>query len=237
MRDSIFSTVRFAVTLFPTNPQVTPSGLRKLFCGSVTTSAVHFLLHPQTGVGKLGLRYGDSMNLFTHLREIVAVDFSDVPAVTAAFQGILAEQSNPGPGSEAMTAALMSQCLVHLLRHLAKDRDCPLPWLTALDDPRLARAIDHILKNPARDHTVESLAVAASMSRSTFAERFTSAFGRSPISLVHNVRMQRAAQLLRQGMLSTDEVADRVGFSSRSHFSHAFKKHSGISPARFRAQA
>ena len=55
--------------------------------------------------GTVRVRYGDSMNLFTHLREIVAVDFSNVPAVTLAFQGILAEQSNPGPGSEAMTAA------------------------------------------------------------------------------------------------------------------------------------
>jgi hypothetical protein len=37
---SRFSTVPFSVTLLPTTPQVTPSGLRKSFCGSVTTSAV-----------------------------------------------------------------------------------------------------------------------------------------------------------------------------------------------------
>lgn len=36
----MFSTVWFAVTLLPTSPQVTPVGLRKSFCGSVTTSAV-----------------------------------------------------------------------------------------------------------------------------------------------------------------------------------------------------
>ncbi len=209
-------------------PECIPS-IRRIVVGSDRKADLVF------ACGTVRVRYGDSMNLFTHLREIVAVDFSDVPAVTSAFQGILAEQSNPGPGSEAMTTALMSQCLVHLLRHLVKGDDCPLPWLPALDDPRLARAIDRILQDPAQDHTVESLAVAASMSRSAFAERFSSAFGKSPMSLVHNVRMQRAAQLLRQGMLSTDEVADHVGFSSRSHFSHAFKKHSGVSPAKFRA--
>ncbi|MCZ6750246.1 MAG: AraC family transcriptional regulator [Acidobacteria bacterium] len=209
-------------------PECIPS-IRRIVVGSDRKADLVF------ACGTVRVRYGDSMNLFTHLREIVAVDFSDVPAVTSAFQGILAEQSDPGPGSEAMTAALMSQCLVHLLRHLAKGDDCPLPWLPALDDPRLARAIDRILQDPAQDHTVESLAVAASMSRSAFAERFSSAFGKSPMSLVHNVRMKRAAQLLRQGMLSTEEVADHVGFSSRSYFSHAFKKHSGVSPAKFRA--
>ncbi len=70
------------------------------------------------------------------------------------------------------------------------------------------------------------------MSRSAFAERFPVAFGRSPMSLVQHVRMQRAYQLLRQnGSLSIDEVAGRVGHSSRSHFSRAFKRHHGVSPA------
>ena len=187
--------------------------------------------------GTVQVRYGDSLNLFDHLREIIAVDMSEVLQVPVAFQGILAEQSHPGPGSEAMSGALMSQCLVHLLRHLAQDDDYPLPWLAALDDTRLARAIDRILQDPARDHTVESLAAAASMSRSVFAERFTSAFGKPPVSLVNNLRMQRAAQLLQQGAFPIDEVADRVGFSSRSHFSHAFKRHSGLSPAKFRGLA
>ena len=112
-----------------------------------------------------------------------------------------------------------------------------IPWLSALSDPRLACALDRILDDPAADHTVESLAEAASMSRSAFAERFAAAFDRTPINLVNHVRMQRAAQLLQQGdALSVDEVADRVGFSSRSHFSRAFKKHTGVAPAEFRAR-
>jgi len=74
----------------------------------------------------------------------------------------------------------------------------------------------------------------AAMSRSAFSERFTAAFGLPPMSLVHHIRMQRAARLLRQGGQSIDEVAGRVGFSSRSHFSRAFKAHTGHSPAAFR---
>jgi AraC-like DNA-binding protein len=34
--------------------------------------------------------------------------------------------------------------------------------------------------------------------------------------------------------VSIEEVADRIGFSSRSHFSQAFKDHHGVSPATFR---
>ena len=57
------------------------------------------------------------------------------------------------------------------------------------------------------------------------------------MSLVHHVRMQHAAHLLRRdALLSVDDVADRVGYSSRSHFSSAFKKHHGVSPTEFRTR-
>ena len=204
------------------------STIRRIVVGSPQHADLVF------ACGAVRVSYGDSLNLFDHLKEILSVDLSGSPVVLAAFQGILMEQSRPGPGSETMTAALMSQCLVHLLRKLSKDPESPLPWLKALEDQRLARAIDKVIENPASNHSVESLAEIATMSRSAFAERFAETFGCSPMSLVQNVRMQRAAQLLRQGALSMDEVAARVGFSSRSHFSQAFKKHSGVSPVRFR---
>ena len=186
--------------------------------------------------GLIRVRYGESLGLFDYLREVLTIDLSDSPEALAAFRGILAEQSSPGPGTEAMTSALMFQCLVHLLRRLTDAADCPLPWLSALEDRRLARAMDRILEDPGAEHTVESLADAAGMSRSTFAERFAVSFGRPPMALVHHVRMQRAAHLLKQGALSINEVADRVGFSSRSHFSRAFKTHTGAAPAAYRAR-
>ena len=109
-----------------------------------------------------------------------------------------------------MTGALMTACLVQMLRRLASESGGALPWLDALRDRRLARAIDQILANPAAHHTVESLAEAALMSRSAFAEHFAAAFRRSPMSFVHHIRMQRAAQLLQEGSLSIDEVIARV---------------------------
>lgn len=185
--------------------------------------------------GMVRVRYGESLGLFDHLRKVLAVDLSDRPELGEIFKTIIAEQAQPFAGSGAMTAALMTQCLVHLLRRLTVDG--PLPWLLALDDRRLAAAIDRILDNPGAEHTVESLAATASMSRSAFAERFAEAFGQPPMHLVHHLRMQRAAHLIEQRDLSIDEIASRTGFSSRSHFSQAFKKHTGVSPAQFRDRA
>lgn len=187
--------------------------------------------------GVIHARYGQSLGLFDRLRDVLVVDLSGIAQVEAAFEGIFAEQSQAVAGSATMMGALMTQCLVHMLRRLPSEGQHALPWLMALKDRRLARAIDIILKNPAADHSVESLAEAASMSRSTFAEKFAAAFGRTPMSFVHHIRMQRAVELLESGALSVDQVTSRAGFASRSHFSRAFKKHTGVSPILFRHKA
>ncbi len=187
--------------------------------------------------GVIHVRYGRSLGLFDRLREVLVVDLSGIAQVEAAFEGIFAEQSRPVPGSATMTGALMTQCLVHMFRRLPSEGQNALPWLMALKDRRLARAIDTILEDPAAEHSVESLAGAASMSRSTFAERFSAAFGRTPMSFVHHIRLQHAVELLEHGTLPVDQVASRAGFASRSHFSRAFKKHTGLSPILFRQAA
>jgi len=184
--------------------------------------------------GMVNVRFGESIGLFDHLRDVLTVDLSDVPHVAELFDGILAEQSKTSPGSKVLLAALMTQLLVHLFRRLANSTDLPLPWLTALEDRRLARAIDSVFDDPAAHHTVESLASHASMSRSAFAEHFTASFGRSPMNFVNHVRMERAGRLLRAGSLSVEQVTNKIGYSSRSHFSQAFKKHTGHSPADYR---
>lgn len=207
-------------------------GIVRLVAGSKDSADL------QVACGAVHVTCGDSLSLFRHLREVVVADLSGHPQVFAAFEGILAEQIGASPGSDALTAAFMTQCLVYLLRHLFQQPDCPLPWLSALQDPSLAKAMDLIFENPAAAHTVGSLADEASMSRSVFAERFQAAFGCTPMTFLRDIRMRRAARLLeRSDYLSIDQVAHRAGFSSRSHFSQAFRTHFGVSPATYRAAA
>ena len=187
--------------------------------------------------GIVSVRYGPSLDIFDHLHEVLAVDLSSVPQALSAFQGIMSEQSQAIAGSDAMTAALMTQCLVHLFRRLPSQGEGAMLWLTALQDERLGRVIDMILDAPGDDYTVESMAETAAMSRSAFSERFAEAFSRSPMSFVNHVRMQRATQLLAVDNMSIDEIARTVGYSSRSHFSRAFKDHAGLPPKDFRAES
>jgi transcriptional regulator GlxA family with amidase domain len=88
---------------------------------------------------------------------------------------------------------------------------------------------------PEADHTLQSLADIAGMSRATFAEHFRKAFGRTPMDHLKEVRLRRAARYLAATDLPVKTVAARVGFDSRSYFSRAFKAFAGIDPAGFRA--
>ena len=185
--------------------------------------------------GVVSVRYGDSLGLFQHLRDVLVADLSGFPQTRLAFETLLAEQSGPGPGSTTLTQALMSQCLVYLLRYLSGQGGDSLPWISGLLDPDLGRALDLILEKPDDHHTLDSLADAALKSRSTFSARFHEAFGVPPMQFLHDVRLRRRAELLqRNPALTVEHVARRVGFTSRSHFSQEFRARFGMSPAAFR---
>ncbi len=64
----------------------------------------------------------------------------------------------------------------------------------------------------------------------------SSASGVLLLDYVRDVRLRRAAQLLQVGGLSVDGIASKVGYASRSHFSHAFHEQYGCSPVDFRKQ-
>jgi len=90
------------------------------------------------------------------------------------------------------------------------------------------------MSDPSNNHTVESLAIVAHMSRSTFARAFHEAFDSSPMKLVNQIRMELAIKLLDRGPIAVERLMTRVGFSSRSHFTQAIKDYTGVTPAKYR---
>jgi AraC-like DNA-binding protein len=51
-----------------------------------------------------------------------------------------------------------------------------------------------------------------------------------------DVRLGMAEALLSAGYIQLDEIAERVGYSDLSNFSHAFRRWKGVSPAQYRRQ-
>ena len=184
--------------------------------------------------GRVEATYGGLSGLFDRLQEPIVVDFSDSAAVRSVFALVLAEGPGGAPGSVSMLSALMSQCFILLLRRLSEQGDDRLPWLAVLGDPALSRVVDAMLERPEHGHTLDSLTALAGMSRSTLYDRFRAALGRPPMDFLRDARLRKAASLLHRSDLPVKTVAAKVGFNSRSHFSHAFAEYFGVPPAEFR---
>lgn len=187
-----------------------------------------------TTCGAMSATYGASLGFFDHLTKPTRVSSHFVPAVRRAFGELVEELAQPRLGTQAITSALMKQCLVLMVRSELSETEDGESWLWTLRDPRLSRAVAAMLEQPARDHSVDALAELAAMSRSAFSKRFSTALGMSPIDFLTRVRLRRAAHLLRRTRLPVKVVAASVGYSSRSYFSRRFRKRYGEDPSSFR---
>ncbi len=95
---------------------------------------------------------------------------------------------------------------------------------------RLQRAQAYLHDNIARPVDLECLAEVSHVSRFHLLRSFRQAFGLTPAQYHAELRLERAAVLLRKKQLPVSEVAHAVGFRSHSAFSRAWKRRYGYPP-------
>lgn len=109
-------------------------------------------------------------------------------------------------------------------------------WLAGLRDPAVGRAIALMHAKVSDDWTADALAREANLSRSAFAERFTTLIGVPPMRYLTNWRMQVAMQKLRETRLMVAQIAFEVGYESEASFTRAFRRETGLPPATWRTE-
>jgi transcriptional regulator GlxA family with amidase domain len=110
-------------------------------------------------------------------------------------------------------------------------------WLAGLRDPAVGEALALMHARPQQAWSAEELARRVSLSRSAFAERFTTLIGRPPMRYLAAWRMQLAAQALRDTGKTIAQIAYEVGYESEAAFTRAFRRELGQPPAAWRRQA
>jgi AraC family transcriptional activator of mtrCDE len=168
--------------------------------------------------------YGGSVSLFSRLPGPLVECFSPGDRLDVLLHSALEEMTMRHVGSAAMSAALLKQVLVIVLRRALSSANLWVENFTLLRDPRIARAFSEMLARPGASHSVDTLAVTCGMSRSAFTVSFTQALGEAPMTVLRQLRMRRAKVLLAGRTLSIDQVAGAVGYSSRSSFRRALRK-------------
>ncbi len=95
-------------------------------------------------------------------------------------------------------------------------------------------AMDYIESHSAEKFSLKTISEALFINGSYLLRLFKSRTGQTLLGYHNRVRCDRAQALLRDTAMSMSEVGEAVGFVSSAHFSHVFKKVTGMTPTEFR---
>jgi len=147
------------------------------------------------------------------------------------------ESAGDKPGGYAILNALSSALFTLALRAASESELAPAGLLALAGHPRLAPAISAMFANPARPWNLPDLADLCSMSRATFMRHFRDKLGRSAIDLLTDIRMSLAANELKNPAMTTEAVAESVGYQSISAFRRVFADKMGMTAGQWRRLA
>ena len=113
----------------------------------------------------------------------------------------------------------------------------PQPEVVELDeqDQRLLDQIKEVIDENMVDSNfnVTMLQEKMGMGNKQLYRKVKALTGQTPVELIRDMRLRKAAKLLKAGKFSVSEVMYTVGFSNSSYFSKCFSKLFGMSPSEY----
>ena len=103
-----------------------------------------------------------------------------------------------------------------------------------INEARTKRMLDFIHHHYGEDLTVDSIAAAASISRSECFRCFKRSINKKPIEYLNEYRVEKAIYYLEKTQASIASISHICGFGSASYFGKVFRTITGASPRTFR---
>ena len=108
----------------------------------------------------------------------------------------------------------------------------------SLDSKFMAKAMSSVEKHMSDPElNVELLSREIGVSRVQLFRKIKGLTSKTPNKFIRQIRLQKAAQLLRQTDLSVTEITYEVGFTDLHYFRKVFQKHFGLLPSHYRKSA
>jgi AraC-like DNA-binding protein len=178
--------------------------------------------------------------LIKTLPSLLKLRVRDTPGgewIAQSFQYGAQQLANGDLGAATVMSKMSELLFVEAVRrYLTTMPEAQIGLLAGLRDPAVGKSLALMHSQVARAWTAEELADAVHLSRSAFAERFTTLIGEPPIRYLTKWRMQIAGHKLREGRLTIAQVAFDIGYESEAAFTRAFKRELGVPPATWRRQ-
>ena len=124
--------------------------------------------------------------------------------------------------------------LYHFLGWIARSAEEPSHRGRETGKEYVELAMEYIRNHFQEDLTVAKLARYVGLNRSYLTTVFQSVLQMSPQQFLMRFRMTRAAQLLRETRLTTQDIILAVGYENTSYFHRKFKEKYNMTPRRYR---
>lgn len=124
---------------------------------------------------------------------------------------------------------LFQQCLLEL-GNLLHTNTTPTP------SPYLEKALLYISEHLEEELRVPNIANYVGINKSYLHALFSEQLGTTIATYINQKRLEQACFLLANSELSITDVAFKIGYNSRQHFSQTFTQHYGLSPKAYKLQ-
>lgn len=98
----------------------------------------------------------------------------------------------------------------------------------------IEKVLNYIKKTPLADVNLNDAAKSVHLNASYLSQLFKQQLNKKFVDYLSELRIDEGKRLLRQTSLPMSEIAERVGYSDISYFSHNFKKVTGQTPSEYR---
>ncbi len=153
--------------------------------------------------------------------------------LTARQQDLLASLRSPPVMLEARVLWYQAKALelvVELLFRPGEERELFCARAKRLAHSRVEKVVSILRERIAEPPSLEELGRLVACSPFYLSRTFSGEMGMTIPQYLRQLRLERAAELLRSGNFNVTEAAMEVGYSSLSHFSQAFHEHFGCCP-------
>ncbi len=98
---------------------------------------------------------------------------------------------------------------------------------------KIRKAKDYIIKNMSNPPSLQELANEVGLNIKKLKEGFKQIYGDSVFSFLFDYKMGQAKKMLESNQYNVNEVGEKIGYSTASHFISAFKKKYGVTPKQY----
>lgn len=120
--------------------------------------------------------------------------------------------------------------IAEILSQSADVNQASVAGINANDREAIKRITNAMEQSPSKEFTMDDLCRIGGINEHKLKSAFKYIYGKTTFSYLREIRMDYAAELLREDRLSVIQVANEVSYSNASHFAKAFKDRHKLLP-------